>query len=149
MSQLTLPGCEPSTMTCLSLWQPWASLVACGIKAEETRGWPAPHWLIGQRIAIHAAKTTKGMRLAVIDDELWAACLAQLRWGDDGSLPMGAIVATSIVAECKPTDSVEPNIYGDFRPGRFAWRLTSTIVVDPPIPTTGRQGLFHVPRINT
>jgi hypothetical protein len=47
-------------MPAVSLWQPWASLIAVGAKTIETRSWPAPKGLIGQRIAIHAAKTTKG-----------------------------------------------------------------------------------------
>ncbi len=43
-------------MKAISLWQPWASLIACGAKPYETRGYPPPRELIGQRIAIHAAK---------------------------------------------------------------------------------------------
>jgi hypothetical protein len=49
----------------LPLWQPWASLVALvGAKRVETRHWPAPPRLIGQRIAIHATKTTRTWRSA-------------------------------------------------------------------------------------
>lgn len=43
-------------MKAISLWQPWASLIAAGIKPFETRDWAPPRELIGQRIAIHAAK---------------------------------------------------------------------------------------------
>lgn len=43
-------------MKAISLWQPWASLIACGAKPFETRHWAPPPELIGQRIAIHAAK---------------------------------------------------------------------------------------------
>lgn len=43
-------------MKAISLWQPWASLIACGAKAFETRSWPPPPALIGQTIAIHAAR---------------------------------------------------------------------------------------------
>jgi hypothetical protein len=43
-------------MKAISLWQPWASLIAAGLKPYETRNWaPAPS-MIGQTIAIHAAK---------------------------------------------------------------------------------------------
>lgn len=45
-------------MKAVSLWQPWASLIACGAKTIETRSWPAPRTVVGQRIAIHAAKRT-------------------------------------------------------------------------------------------
>jgi hypothetical protein len=43
-------------MKAISLWQPWASLIACGAKPFETRDWAPPRELIGQAIAIHAAK---------------------------------------------------------------------------------------------
>jgi len=43
-------------MKAISLWQPWASLIAVGVKPYETRDWAPPAALIGQRIAIHAAK---------------------------------------------------------------------------------------------
>lgn len=43
-------------MKAISLWQPWASLIACGAKPFETRHWAPPRELIGQTIAIHAAK---------------------------------------------------------------------------------------------
>lgn len=43
-------------MRAISLWQPWAQLIACGAKPYETRDWAPPYSLIGQRIAIHAAK---------------------------------------------------------------------------------------------
>lgn len=36
----------------ISLWQPWASLMAWEVKWLETRSWPAPKALIGQRFAI-------------------------------------------------------------------------------------------------
>jgi hypothetical protein len=43
-------------MKAISLWQPYASLIACGAKPFETRDWAPPRELIGQTIAIHAAK---------------------------------------------------------------------------------------------
>ena len=43
-------------MKAISLWQPYASLIAFGSKPYETRRWSPPDSLIGERIAIHAAK---------------------------------------------------------------------------------------------
>ena len=43
-------------MKAISLWQPWASLIACGEKRYEIRSWAPSRHLIGKRIAIHAAK---------------------------------------------------------------------------------------------
>lgn len=41
-------------MKALTIWQPWASLIAIGAKPYEFRGWRPPCAIIGQRIAIHA-----------------------------------------------------------------------------------------------
>lgn len=41
-------------MKALTVWQPWASLIAIGAKPYEFRGWVPPTSLRGQRIAIHA-----------------------------------------------------------------------------------------------
>ena len=38
----------------ITLWQPWASLIAAGCKTFEFRSRAAPARLVGQRIAIHA-----------------------------------------------------------------------------------------------
>ena len=43
-------------MHAITLHQPWASLIALGIKTVETRSWPAPARLVGRTIAIHAGK---------------------------------------------------------------------------------------------
>ena len=47
---------EREVMRALTLDQPWVQLMAWGLKNIETRSWPAPRILIGQRIAIHAGK---------------------------------------------------------------------------------------------
>ncbi|MYE38465.1 MAG: ASCH domain-containing protein [Candidatus Spechtbacteria bacterium SB0662_bin_43] len=43
-------------MKVITLHQPWASLIALGIKDIEARSWSPPQRLIGETIAIHAAK---------------------------------------------------------------------------------------------
>ena len=43
-------------MNAITLWQPWASLIAQGHKQIETRSWQPPLSAIRQPIAIHAAK---------------------------------------------------------------------------------------------
>lgn len=58
-------------MKAISLWQPWASLVACGAKPYETRHWAPPRELIGQRIAIHAAKKVDKDAKAFAEDLMY------------------------------------------------------------------------------
>lgn len=43
-------------MKAISIKQPWASLIAHGIKDIENRTWPCPQKYIGQRVLIHASK---------------------------------------------------------------------------------------------
>lgn len=108
-------------MKTLSLWQPWASLVVEGVKTIETRSWPAPQSLIGQRIAIHAAaqRPTDGL----IGD--WITVQERSDGGDvlgygltnltDDyapymDLPLGAIVGSCVVSACVPMcDPLEPS----------------------------------------
>lgn len=48
-------------MKALTLHQPWASLLANGVKHFETRSWACPQKFIGRPIAIHAAKTKESL----------------------------------------------------------------------------------------
>lgn len=45
-------------MKAISIKQPWASLIAHGIKDIENRTWPCPKKYIGQRVLIHASQRT-------------------------------------------------------------------------------------------
>jgi hypothetical protein len=42
------------TLPALTIWQPWATLIIAGLKPYEFRGYPAPRFVRGHRIAIHA-----------------------------------------------------------------------------------------------
>lgn len=117
-------------MKAITLWQPWATLIAIGAKTIETRSWPAPPALYGQRIAIHAASKlpryhrfgpytcepcwTKVNHIAdcECDDGISPACTrgSEASWvltGDpEGAatidLPLGAIIATARLRACVP-----------------------------------------------
>ena len=55
-------------MKAISLWQPWATLIAVGAKPFETRHWAPPRDLIGTTIAIHAAKKIDKYGRALAED---------------------------------------------------------------------------------
>lgn len=99
-------------MDAISLWQPWASLIACGAKPYETRDWAPPARLIGQRIAICAGKkvSQNGVALAMelVRDDGMAARLyhrgCPLNMMGDFSLspgialfPVGCVVCTALL----------------------------------------------------
>src|SRR5262245_34476504 len=75
-------------MKAISLWQPWASLIAIGTKTMETRDWAPPREYLGGRIAIHAAKRPVCFPPDIADDlhEAFGFCALNHR------LPRGAIV---------------------------------------------------------
>jgi hypothetical protein len=127
-----------SVLPAITLWQPWASLIAIGAKRYETRSRPAPSRLIGRRIAIHAARrrvrpkdfdadTLQAINLA-INDQCWMK-----------KLPLGAVVCTAVLIEVLPVERVLPDLFGDCDPGRWAWRLEEVTLLQPPVPARGLQ----------
>lgn len=135
-------------MLAISLWQPWASLWAAGVKAHETRSWRCDDKL-GQVIAIHAAKAlVPAHRLDVRVVEILCD-----RFGADWqrTLPRGAIVGTGKLVACWRTAARRPQIehdewcLGDWSNGRYAWQLAEARPLAAPMPFAGRQSWFDVP----
>ena len=130
----------------ITLWQPWASLIALGHKKHETRSWPTSY---RGPLAIHAAK-----RPIDFDTRAWLAQLSELYQGidipvDDESYPLGVIVCTcKLVAvhstlEAYQKVSIVDASFGDYTPGRYAWELSDVQKLEPPIPVRGAQGLWE------
>jgi activating signal cointegrator 1 len=123
-------------MKALSLWQPWASLMADGRKAIETRHWRPPAWLIGKYFAIHAT-----MRVD-------RACCGSFGY-DPLTIPRGCVVAVVRLDKFeKFTEAFEREIslcpegqYGDFTVGRYGWFCTLILKIEP-VAATGRQGIW-------
>jgi hypothetical protein len=121
----------------VTLYQPYACLVEVGAKPYETRHFKIPDRLLGKRVAIHAAarKCRTDFTQDVIDDitEAFGQC------GWNYSLPRGVITCTAILAESIPVEKVEADSFGDYTPGRFAWRLEDVRPVRPHVAAKGRQ----------
>lgn len=145
-------------MKTLTLWQPWASLIAVGAKTIETRSWRPPASLIGERVAIHA-----GMRLVGYRDlppDVTDSIRKDLGEYWETALPRGAVVATArllgayLVKGCSrgyaycddPVTGgpvkLKEDLYGDFSVGRWLWMFAYEQLVKPPVPARGRQGLW-------
>ncbi len=147
-------------MKALTLYQPWASLIAEGPKTVETRSWPAPISVIGQRIAIHAGK--RQVRITGENDpELHRAITLAHGPQWQKNLPLGAVVATAKLTGCfrvtgwnrdgkldlegfgTGAESIVPDLFGDFRVERWLWVLEEIEKLDPPEPATGRRMLWE------
>ena len=144
-----------ASIPALTLHQPWATLIALGIKTIETRSWPPPRAIIGRRLAIHAGRT--------IDPNPGGAVVAALRAhygrGWPGAIPKGAVVACATVKAARqvagadarrpryvrtkegPVLPVDP--YGDFSVGRWLWLLDDVAPLEPPAPASGRQRIWY------
>jgi hypothetical protein len=143
-------------MKAISLHQPFSSLVGLGAKRFETRSWYTNYR--GQ-LAIHAAKHwSEELKQIFFLDPFVSALDAAGIW-HPAQLPKGKIVAICSLSECFsirrdhmlgekikcPVPEGNERAFGDFRPGRYAWRLENVIELPEPIPFKGRQGFFNVP----
>lgn len=150
-------------MYALSLWQPWATLVAIGAKRIETRGW---HTNYRGPLAIHAGSVTC---LNQIGEQEHFKQALQVVLGE-GPLPKGAVIAVAVLRACwqirelslvgrfamrralcrNGPDSAaidfrdEENAFGDFRIGRWLWILEDVRRLAEPIKVRGLQKLFQV-----
>lgn len=145
-------------MKCISLWQPWASAIMCGAKKIETRSWPAPDSIIGQRIGIHAAKRLVLHELdEFIDSPAWIEVFRHIepfegdrinimtRMKIRCNMPRGVVLGTAIVSTALPTEQLQGDAFGDFTPGRWGWVLRDVRRFKTPIECVGRQGIFNIP----
>jgi hypothetical protein len=137
-------------MKAISLWQPWATLWVTGEKIHETRHWGTSH---RGPLLIHAAKTRAG-EAELITGRYYLTMRQALRKHDYVrfcELPFGAIIGMVDLVDCIPTESVWPRLtngeeaFGNFGPGRFAWRAENPRLFREPITFKGSQGFFNVP----
>ena len=130
-------------MKALTLWEPWASLIAAGAKIHETRTWPTPY---RGPLAIHAGKRCVTPE-DDMDPELERLCVRVLGATWATTRPAGAIVAIAELVDCVRTQGVvttEPDrIAGNFAPGRYAWRLANVRPLPKPVTVRGAQGLWE------
>lgn len=136
-------------MRVVSLYQPFASLLFTQpqVKKHETRPMCAPPAIRGQRIAIHAAK--KFLK----PDELGPDLLdlverLSLQGQLSADIVFGAIIGTMVVQDSTrmvmPPETMtdaEDIICGDWRPGRWAWRMVDGVLLPSPIPYRNAQGV--------
>ena len=144
-------------MKALTIWQPWASLIMMGVKPYEFRGWAAPKWIVGKRIAIHAA--VKCMPSDELDDIIYEL---SSDWGSDFGLsdpktaldfmhrmrdersiaPRQAVLGTALIGEPIRCTVLFPNDR-DADPNKWGWPMLEIDVFDEPVPVKGQQGFWN------
>lgn len=128
-------------MKAITLWQPWATLIALQEKPYETRHWPTSY---RGKIAIHASKKWDNEIISYVYD--WRVQKVMLKYRlQEWDLARGAIVCIGELTDCIPTSLVPKNEqrFGDFTPGRFAWKIEHVKTLLNPIEIRGKQGLWN------
>lgn len=132
-------------MYALTLHQPYATLIALGIKEFETRDWKTTY---RGPLLIHAGVKKLGRYEKKLIKEL------SEKFPPIGELllpiteyPLGAIVAKCDLVDCIPTNTFTPNnlerMVGWWEGNRFAWKVEE---IQPLfIPVLGKQGLWKFP----
>lgn len=91
-------------MKALTLWQPWASLVAIGVKTIETRSWATKY---RGPLAIHAAKHSPLAARKFADDDLHVRdALVRNGYKSWHDLPQGCVIATCSLVDAIRTDAL-------------------------------------------
>jgi hypothetical protein len=142
------PPADAGFIKALTLHQPWASLVALGVKTLETRSW----WTAYRGpLAIHAAKAFGVSNQALCHQEPFKVALLAGGFEQVSDLPLGAVVALADLKSCKEMTkewlaytnlSDQERAFGHYALGRYAWHLVNVQPVNPPIPARGAQGLW-------
>lgn len=133
-------------MMALSLWQPWATLIAIGSKQFETRSWKTSY---RGPLVIHAAKRYKSQERQLSQSGAFGFCLKKAGYKPH-LLPTGVFVAIVDLLDIVPTETIAPYlkwpeyVFGDYTAGRFAWRLGNIRPVNPPLAARGFQGLWKL-----
>ena len=147
-------------MKIITVWQPYASLIAIGMKPFEFRGWAPPASIVGQRIGIHAAARKVRPHeiseiIAQVQASPWDVCLHDgvLPWleqvlREPESLPLSAIVCTAEL--WTPENGLDVSRRWGWRGGdgqergaaNYAWPMQNVRPLVSPIEAKGRQGFW-------
>ncbi len=142
-------------MKCISLWQPYATLMVLGAKRVETRSWGTSH---RGTLLIHATAKFSTDLVELCHEEpfkTYLRAIGIMRWQD---LPQGQVLGHVQLIDCKPivvdgSEWREDNFlipaepersFGKYEPGRFAWLTEKPTAFRAPIPYKARQRIFNV-----
>lgn len=129
---------DSKTMKAISLWEPWATAMALGLKANETRSWFAAYR--GDLVICSAKRPTTALEHAVCAENRI----------DPATLVFGCALCIVELYDCVSTNGLAGKIpaqearLGNYEFGRFAWLTRNLRRFETPIPVSGKQGFFNV-----
>jgi|SRR5581483_1420720 len=152
-------------MKAISLWQPWASLMAIGAKVIETRSWCPPAELNGHDLAIHAALHFTREEQDLCFEEPFRTVLTEAGLIEPKrhtlpptqfKLPLGAIVCVVRFDRAMPTEYItkqtdgpfylsgREEAFGNYGPQRFGLKTSNLRRLLEPVPCRGFQKIWNL-----
>lgn len=134
----------------ITIWQPYATLIAIGAKQFETRSWSTYHT---GPLLIHAARRWDADRAddcervkQVLEhhDFTSDATIGHLPWKET----LGCVLAVATLVVCTKCRWMSRGLtdmereYGNFAPYRLAWQLADVQPLKSPVACRGHQGLW-------
>ena len=114
-------------MKAITICQPYAGLIAQGVKRVENRTWPTTY---RGAILIHAGKS----RAWLMPED------------DTTGMVFGAVVAVADLVGCRKLEDLPPawraHVHAS---GPWCWMLSNVRPLEVPLPWRGAQGLFEIP----
>lgn len=131
----------------LSIQQPWVGAIVYGTKRVENRSWPAPSWIIGRTVALHASKGIDWYAPAIA----WTAAgitpytpgAPRQAWKH--TLPLGAVVAVADLLGCHGPDDCRGTCSPWAANGQYHWTLFDVRPLAEPVQCKGALGLQRLP----
>jgi hypothetical protein len=145
----------------VTLWQPWASLIAAGAKPFEFRSWPAPQSLWDRRVAVHAGArkvsvTEVRALLVKLHSPRWretglirepAIALLERVRQEPGILPLASVVCLATLGEpirnarlAAALGLDRANDSDRHEHSNWGWPLRDVERLEPIVPARGAQG---------
>jgi activating signal cointegrator 1 len=134
-------------MKCISLIQPWATLLLSGAKRYETRSWKTHY---RGPLAIHASGRFPIAARGLCNKEPFKSALLAAGFRCGTELPIGKLLGTVVLADCLRVEDVAPMLahpelsFGDYSPGRWAWELRAPTPLVSPVVLKGKLGLYEI-----
>ena len=150
-------------MKAITIKQPWASLIVHGIKDVENRTWKCPKKYIGQRILIHAGKSSANFWDYPVARQVDEFIRQISKSGTDWSqYPFGAIIGSVEIKDCvinhssiwaekteNYTIGMNPKLHEEITGKKviYNWVLANPILFPEPIPYKGKLSFWEYPCI--
>lgn len=142
-------------MKALTLWEPWASLVAREHKRVETRIWSTKY---RGPLAIHAAKVLPPEWLGASrhspEFQGYVARTMPEYFGRGAkAMPLGCVLCVVNLVSIEETAVVRDGLseqeltFGNYEDGRYAWFFEMIEVFETPIPAKGNRLLWNWERL--